>query len=63
MNKEDPMAIEVAVTQTGEVSINIQHLPMNADGWGHLTFDVAQAKEFIRTLQGAVQVLEYRQKN
>ena len=50
-NVEDPMAIEIAVTPEGQVSVNIQHLPMGADGWGHLTFDVTQAIEFLRVFQ------------
>jgi len=53
MRAEDPMTVEVAVTPEGNVSINIQHLPVGADGWGHLTFNVPQAIEFIKAFEGA----------
>lgn len=52
--EEDPMAIEIAVTPEGKVSVNIQHLPVGADGWGHLTFDVPQAINFHIALQAAI---------
>jgi len=52
---EDPMAIEIAVTPEGKVSINIQHLPTGKDGWGHLTFDIPQAIDFHIALQHAIE--------
>ena len=55
MPAEDPMAIEIAVTPEGKVSVNIQHLPMGEDGWGHLSFDVAQAIDFHIALQHAIE--------
>ena len=55
MAADDPMALEIAVTPEGDVSVNIQHLPMGADGWGHLTFSVPQAIDFIIALQAATQ--------
>lgn len=51
---EQPMAIEVAVTQEGQVSINIQHLPTGQDGWGHLTFTVHEAIDFVIALESAI---------
>lgn len=56
MPKQEKMAtLEVASQlDTGEVIISYRDIEVGPDGWGHVSFTVAQAKMLIETLQNAV---------
>lgn len=53
-NDDHPSTCEVAVTDDGKVAVNYLCEWPTCGKWGHLTFNLEQAKIFIETLQRAV---------